>query len=814
MKRTLSLLLAVFLVVAMLVIPTTADTPTYTADTSWYNTTDTVFEISTPQQLLGLGLIYTSNGGANKNANGRFLNKTIKIMNDIDLNPGWDATLTVDADGNVTQTPVAPPNAFNAIPWFCGTIDGQGHTIKGFYSTKTANKWGALIENAGGYCAVKNLTIEGYIKVTGSGSSNEGVGGLIGVVNKQDSHSFCTINNVTNRVNILMKPTNAGVAFAGGFIGRVMESEGTVLSNSVYGGTIAITSNWTKADTTAYDQSQMIACGKSGATTISNVVAMGKICATKAESYGQSGNATITNWYAGKDTTFTAANVQNANGAIQYAFSYDNDHYVVPAAMVDYANGYVADTSWYNDSDSVLYIANAAQFFGLSELANGGNKFSGKTIKLTADIDLNPTFTATKVTVDGSGKVTVPQAPANLRWFRPLPTFSGTIDGQGHTVSGLYGMNTGAYSYGAFITTFTPNGVSGIRNISFTRSFVSASANANTGSGAIIGGVSFPSKADFAGDRLILENIYADVDLVYNQASGNTTQGMAATIVGRVFDIPNKGMDGDKPVYPMVLNSVATAGTVYAVKAEDGTATAKVLNISQLVGGGQWNSASDQKVYAVNCSMQGAVVAGIAENYSEAKILFENLQEGVIANVDDLEGSIMVNPSAVTTGGSGRVYKAIGTYNAETAAFVKSETLGRVVPAGVAYLYNNNVFAQAAAPAGDKFSVRLLSAVETLDWNRVGFLVTVEVDGTTYYNAKPYETQTVFSSVLAAGETVTAAALPGCDNCSYVYALVLANLPATGTVTVTVTPTRTTPAKTVLSDLPAATFTFVNGVAN
>lgn len=53
-------------------------------------------------------------------------------------------------------------------------------------------------------------------------------------------------------------------------------------------------------------------------------------------------------------------------------------------------DGTAVDTSWYNEhtSDSEFTITTAAELAGLAQLVNAGNDFSGKTIRLGADIDL------------------------------------------------------------------------------------------------------------------------------------------------------------------------------------------------------------------------------------------------------------------------------------------------------------------------------------------------------------------------------------------------------------------------------------------
>lgn len=49
----------------------------------------------------------------------------------------------------------------------------------------------------------------------------------------------------------------------------------------------------------------------------------------------------------------------------------------------------VADTSWYNTTDKKFTISTAEQLYGFAELCNSGNKFTGQTVILGADITVN-----------------------------------------------------------------------------------------------------------------------------------------------------------------------------------------------------------------------------------------------------------------------------------------------------------------------------------------------------------------------------------------------------------------------------------------
>lgn len=82
-------------------------------------------------------------------------------------------------------------------------------------------------------------------------------------------------------------------------------------------------------------------------------------------------------------------------------------------------NGTTVDTSWYDDNttDTEFTISDSADLAGLAELVNEGNNFSGKTIKLGADIDLG-------------GKEWTPIGKSGK-------SFNGTFDGNSKTILNL-----------------------------------------------------------------------------------------------------------------------------------------------------------------------------------------------------------------------------------------------------------------------------------------------------------------------------------------------------------------------------------------
>ncbi|CVI67673.1 The GLUG motif protein [Eubacteriaceae bacterium CHKCI004] len=78
-------------------------------------------------------------------------------------------------------------------------------------------------------------------------------------------------------------------------------------------------------------------------------------------------------------------------------------------------------TDWYSEDAESYEISTAADLMGLAQLVNEGNDFSGKTIKMTGNIDLSGIDNWTPI-----GKF--PGVPADNR------SFNGTFDGNGYTI--------------------------------------------------------------------------------------------------------------------------------------------------------------------------------------------------------------------------------------------------------------------------------------------------------------------------------------------------------------------------------------------
>lgn len=148
-KRLLSVLLCMLLCVGL--IPATAfaaneepDKWDGTADTSWYNETDTEFHIKTAEQLAGFAELTNIGIDPNASTGNTFENKTIYLDCDVDL-------------GGYTWTPITNRNVDDGY-FFMGTFDGKGHTIYNLNCSGKNNSYDSLFGYVQGG-VIQNLSV-------------------------------------------------------------------------------------------------------------------------------------------------------------------------------------------------------------------------------------------------------------------------------------------------------------------------------------------------------------------------------------------------------------------------------------------------------------------------------------------------------------------------------------------------------------------------------------------------------------------------------------------------------------------------------
>ena len=180
-------------------------------DFSWYNETDTVFTITTAEQMLALA--YQINSGADS-----FGGKTIKLGNDIDLSDyQWS------------------PMGTKSNP-FCGTFDGQGYTISGLYVDTNGSYAGLFgytyyyltlvledgkpVYNLGvPVMEVTNATIQNLILDDAYVKGTVDAGGIVGAAH------YTEIINCISYAEVQTTSTDEDVSSAGAITGTIQHSD-------------------------------------------------------------------------------------------------------------------------------------------------------------------------------------------------------------------------------------------------------------------------------------------------------------------------------------------------------------------------------------------------------------------------------------------------------------------------------------------------------------------------------------------------------------------------------------------------------------
>jgi hypothetical protein len=142
----------------------------------WYNTTDSVFTLNTAAQLRGLAQLV--NTGID------FYEQTVRLMADIKLNDTTDWQQWSEETASLEQwTSIGKEEK----P-FCGTFDGQGHTIAGLYINRGRESY---------YLGLFGLVLDGRIRNVHVKASYikahdhvGGIGGMIGYTSEVMGCSF------------------------------------------------------------------------------------------------------------------------------------------------------------------------------------------------------------------------------------------------------------------------------------------------------------------------------------------------------------------------------------------------------------------------------------------------------------------------------------------------------------------------------------------------------------------------------------------------------------------------------------------------
>ncbi len=213
---------------------------------------------------------------------------------------------------------------------------------------------------------------------------------------------------------------------------------------------------------------------------------------------GANRNGALTLYHNGNDITSSIVSYTKSTGELVFTTASFSPFAVVEAPSA------TADTSWYNDTDKEFTITTADQLFGLSAIVNGGNNLSGKTIKLGADINLyNIDWTPIGLMTSNSS----------------YKVFSGSFDGNGHTIKNLNVKSDIYYGLGLF---------GRCENIGKITNFTLENVNINNPGALHVGAVAgYP----FTGNEISDITVTGDVKIVgYSYVGGIVGSSYVANI--------------------------------------------------------------------------------------------------------------------------------------------------------------------------------------------------------------------------------------------------------------------------------------------
>lgn len=442
-----------------------------TVDIGWYigHEKDTKFEISTAAQLAGLAQLVngTAKDSDNKTiAAVTFSGKTIILTEDINLN-----TDDVPASGN-EWTPIGnSDNSFNGI------FDGDGHTVGGLYVPDTTECPG-LFGMGGDDAVIRNLIVVGTICAGESaGDACVGVGGICAA-------SYGKVQNCGFYGTIKADDSVYNELFVGGIAGGYdttvekcwyFDTDGNSKADGVgsFDSIIGCYHNVSGSKSGEYKENGEFTNGTVASLLNASLPKGYKMWkpGTKHPEFLQTGEKLVvlekflpTTDVQVKvndaDYAFVDASTNSVKLTGENAFykASDGQWKEITKTGVDYTlgDGQVTtivygskdDTTadnWYKKegagtADMPYELGNAVELAYFAKLVNEGNPFNEKYIQLTKNIALNAQDVPT---ADGEPTLWTPIGTDVSR--KDNKPFSGTFDGNGHTITGLYINNATQY---------------------------------------------------------------------------------------------------------------------------------------------------------------------------------------------------------------------------------------------------------------------------------------------------------------------------------------------------------------------------------
>lgn len=487
---------------------------TNSAPTEGSGTEEDPYIIST-----GAHLAYIATAGADATSG-----KYYKISKDIYLN---DPTkYTYDANGYANK-PSAYQNCWPSGGYgnytlvdatFSGHLDGAGHKIFGLYNDWAPNGHWALFAHLGGGSSVKNVNLDSiYYQPDGRTDWNESVSYLTSSIASTVDGNFVTISGCT--VTRATYNDSGSWKLCGGLVGNLYDYAEISFTNCSYDANViggAYGARW-GIYYDAYNGRNAVYVKDSWSNQSlywlnSTKHVVFENCYTLSDVVDD-GIESISSYVI---TQLVGEAAKTAMPKLGWGYTWKTVYGAAPQVACENF-----DTSWKATGDGTranpYKIATANTLFNAIYTATvlESEKYAGKFFELQNDIVVND-----------SPSLAFPIYKNTRKWFSKTggSGFRAIFDGKGHTISGLYGVNTVGGGMVGLIPTLSDGGI--VANINIENSYFTSEGDTWSGAGAVVGGL-----GDYAKGKIYGCHIAEDVII----------KGDENSYVGGVIGMSNRG---------------------------------------------------------------------------------------------------------------------------------------------------------------------------------------------------------------------------------------------------------------------------------
>ncbi len=376
--------------------------------TSTTEGTETVYYVSNASELAWIAeQVNEGNSSTATKAGDFFKDATIKLTDDIYLgNQPWTPIGTLPNGENVKQN----PSSYGTYA-FQGTFDGDGHTIYGLNAS--SNNATGLFGAVYGKVTIQNVTVDGATV-----TSNRYAGVIAGYFNAGTGSSLtienCTVKNSSVTISVEWTTKDDGTLGydngdkAGGIIGH---AAGYSQAVEITGCSVENTSLTAYRDIGGIVGN--IPSSSKNTTITDNTVSDITLTVDATRNYNNISTSSISNFNVGE--------IVGRNDAGENITLNNNTYENVTKGDMAVSDGVTVNTT------TGIYSISSAEgmFWFANEVNVNKNSFSGKTVQLTDDIDLE-------------NEVWEPIGQTGSTQF------AGTFDGGDHTISNM--IINGGYS--------------------------------------------------------------------------------------------------------------------------------------------------------------------------------------------------------------------------------------------------------------------------------------------------------------------------------------------------------------------------------